>query len=304
MIRRIFRSIFFVSLLSMLLAAAAMAFMFYQTYTDKLMDTLRTQTTVIGNMVNDTGVTYLRQLDDDAYRLNLIDENGNVLYDSLQDPETMTNHSSRPEIMDAREKGWGTSVRFSRTLDEQTLYTAMKLDNGSFIRTSVTVTSFYGCMIQLVIPFALMIACISGLCFFLSRRLSHEIVQPVLDINLDAPMKSETYPQILPLLERIEAGNREISRQMEALKQKSEELEAVARNMDEGLLILAADCSILSCNEAAQKIFGIEKNGGWQIKDSSLLAEAVNTAAGTGRSVFEMESGRRRYVIETACIHH
>ena len=61
-------------------------------------------------------------------------------------------------------------------------------------------------------------------------------------------MKSKTYPMIQPLLERIEAGNQEISRQMEALKQKSEELEAVVRNMDVGLLILSADCSILSCN--------------------------------------------------------
>lgn len=301
MTKRIFRSILFVSLLSVFLVVLGISVIFYRSYTNRLMDTLKVQTEVIANMVNDTGDQYLRQLDDDAYRLNLIDAKGKVLYDSSQDPDSMPNHYDRPELEAARQNGRGTAVRYSDTLAEQTLYSASLLDNGSFIRTSVTVTSIYGYMIGLIGPFALIVVLIILLCLVLSRKLSQSIVQPILDINLDHPLDSKTYPQIQPLLERIEASNEKIASQMKELRRKSEELEAVAQNMDEGLLILSSNREVLSCNGAARRIF--QMKDGWKVMDLEPLQKALNKASQFGRGVFEMESNGRWYVIEAASIH-
>lgn len=47
-----------------------------------------------------------------ANRITLVDSAGKVLYDSEEDPETMENHASRPEFIEARENGSCEMVRY------------------------------------------------------------------------------------------------------------------------------------------------------------------------------------------------
>jgi two-component system phosphate regulon sensor histidine kinase PhoR len=42
----------------------------------------------------------------------------------------MDNHGDRPEIVAAREQGWGHSIRRSATLETDMVYTAVRLDTG------------------------------------------------------------------------------------------------------------------------------------------------------------------------------
>lgn len=77
-------------------------------------------------------------------RVTLIDTAGFVLADSDHDPKTMDNHRDRPEIRDARTKGSGESLRFSRTLNTDFLYVAKRLvDTGTvgYIRFSMPMTA-------------------------------------------------------------------------------------------------------------------------------------------------------------------
>jgi len=52
----------------------------------------------------------------------VIAADGGVLADSERDAQTMENHSTRPEIQDARERGWGRAIRHSDTLGARMLY--------------------------------------------------------------------------------------------------------------------------------------------------------------------------------------
>src|SRR5690242_6336595 len=49
-------------------------------------------------------------------RITIIDPRGTVLADSQHDPETMENHSGRPEIAGARQGRISTAIRHSATL--------------------------------------------------------------------------------------------------------------------------------------------------------------------------------------------
>ena len=60
-------------------------------------------------------------------RVTLIDANGVVTAESNRDPEGMENHRNRPEIIQARNSGWGSAVRHSATLDRDMLYVAHKI---------------------------------------------------------------------------------------------------------------------------------------------------------------------------------
>lgn len=59
-------------------------------------------------------------------RVTVIDTSGRVLEDSAHDPESMENHSNRPEIQQAFATGEGGSVRHSKTLDRDLVYSAVR----------------------------------------------------------------------------------------------------------------------------------------------------------------------------------
>jgi signal transduction histidine kinase len=64
-------------------------------------------------------------------RVTFIAQNGKVLAESYKDKTTMDNHKFRPEIMQARRKNFGSSIRKSATLNKDLLYVAKryKMDN-------------------------------------------------------------------------------------------------------------------------------------------------------------------------------
>lgn len=71
-------------------------------------------------------------------RYTLIAQDGAVLFDSAADEGIMENHGERPEVLKAEAEGAGAVVRYSETLKTDTVYAAVKLQDGSVIRLSET----------------------------------------------------------------------------------------------------------------------------------------------------------------------
>lgn len=66
-------------------------------------------------------------------RVTLVDAAGRVSADSEKDAAALENHLNRPEIQEARLKGKGRSVRFSRSLGVEMLYVAVPIRSGPTI---------------------------------------------------------------------------------------------------------------------------------------------------------------------------
>ena len=60
-------------------------------------------------------------------RITIIALDGTVLGDSNEDPSTMENHATRPEVKDALSSGLGESTRYSITLGKQMMYVAVPI---------------------------------------------------------------------------------------------------------------------------------------------------------------------------------
>lgn len=69
-------------------------------------------------------------------RVTVIDAHGLVLADSEHDPESMENHSDRPEVIAAFSTGRGTSVRHSHTLNRDLVYLAVRTQPGAALQPS------------------------------------------------------------------------------------------------------------------------------------------------------------------------
>ncbi len=115
-------------------------------------------------------------------RITIIDRKGEVLAESDFVKEDMDNHANRPEIQEARERGWGSSIRFSDTLKKSLLYVAKKsvLDGDEvYIRAAVDIETikrnFYSLWLKILAIFGLFILFALLASYLLSKRIRGEI---------------------------------------------------------------------------------------------------------------------------------
>jgi len=231
----------------------------YGKFYDNMKADVKNNAAYIAAAVNMLGTDYLHEINksDDTSRITLISSDGTVLYDNMEDISAMDNHLNRPEVLSALKKGIGEAVRLSDTMDKQTFYYAVKLDNGTIIRLSKTMSSVYYEVGSLV-PYMLVIAVVVfTLAMLIAKRQTKKIVVPINGLDLENPLSNDIYDELSPLLVRIEKQNKQIERQMRELKEKQEEFFAITKNMSEGLIILDNNAHILSINRSALEMLGI-----------------------------------------------
>lgn len=121
----------------------------------------------------------------------------------------MENHRSRPEVMDALEYGASAQVRHSTTLEEESYYYAVLLDDGTVLRLSASTKSVYALYISYLPVLAVILAVMFALITFFAHRMTDKIVQPINNLDLIKPEGSCPYEELKPLLSRIKRQNEE-----------------------------------------------------------------------------------------------
>jgi two-component system, OmpR family, phosphate regulon sensor histidine kinase PhoR len=205
-------------------------------------------------------------------RVTIIDSNGRVLDDSQHDPETMENHSSRPEIRQAFASGEGQSVRHSVTLGRDLVYRAVRYDQPgaspvvirmalplaqveqsvSELRRRIYVASLVvlllGGMFSLVY-FRLFAARIERLKDF-SRRVAEGDFRPLPD---DGPRD-----EIADLSEALNETAAWMDRTIRSLSGERTRSSAILRSMVEGVAVIDAQERIVFCNRAFSEIWNLD----------------------------------------------
>lgn len=67
---------------------------------------------------------------DGNLRVTFINSDGYAVVDNLVEVTDMENHNERPEVVEARRNGYGSDIRKSETLQKNSFYYAVELDNG------------------------------------------------------------------------------------------------------------------------------------------------------------------------------
>jgi signal transduction histidine kinase len=112
-------------------------------------------------------------------RITIIDKDGFIIAESHYDKNKMENHIARPEVKEAKIKGWGEAIRYSHTLKKSLLYIAKKSDNKNFIRVAVALDTIQKNFLQMWIKFlaifALFIVIVLAISFYMSKKMDKEI---------------------------------------------------------------------------------------------------------------------------------
>lgn len=306
MTKRIFRATLLVGvavlIASLTLVMGALYSYFGRVQESQLRDEL--SLAVVG--VEQNGADYLKQLRSDQYRITWLRADGAVLYDTQADAESMENHAQRQEVQQALATGEGESNRYSDTLLQKTVYYAKRLPDGTVLRLSAIRVTTGVLVLNMLQPILLVLAAALILSGVLASRLARRITEPLNRLDLEHPLENDTYEELAPLLRRMEHQRRQIDRQMDELRRRSEEFEQITGSMNEGLVLLDEAGVILSINPAARRLLDAAENCVGQdlltVDRDMALSDALRQAAEQGHSEFRGQRNGREYQFDVTRI--
>lgn len=255
MFKKIFRTTLLIVTVVLLLSLSIITGVLYNRFEEVQKEQLISEMTLAAQGVETTGMDYLTSLSPKDFRLTWIAADGEVLYDTQVEESTMENHSEREEIISALESGVGESSRYSDTLTEKTLYYALRLSNGTILRISNSLDTVFALWLKVLRPMVLIFIVAIIISAIFAKQMAKRIIDPLNNLDLDNPLENESYEEIAPLLTRINKQQKKISSQVATLNQKAAEFEQTIRHMNEGLVLLDKNASVLSINPAACTIF-------------------------------------------------
>ncbi len=202
-------------------------------------------------------------------RITVIDSQGKVLADSVEEPRTMENHRNRPEIVEALNGLTGRSARFSSTMSLEALYVAIPITIdervSGVLRTSMFVRDvrFPPGLTAHMVDIGLVL---SALALVAALLLSRSISRPIKELTAASKkLASGDYEtrvflkrndEFRVLADTFNGMSREIKSTFEELGRQKTELKSIIDSLREGLIVVNRKGAIIYHNESLKGILG------------------------------------------------
>lgn len=253
--KKIFINMCLLALATVLLSIGLTAFVMYDSHSAAMKQNLRNEADFLAAGIKNGGEQYLSVIPADVgARITLVDTDGKVLFDNRASVGEMDNHLSRPEIVQAIELGRSETFRRSETIGQQTYYIAVRLDSEKILRVSATTKSVWAAVGEGVPEIFIIAAAVLVIAMVTAKHLTQAVIKPINELDLENPEENTAYDELSPLLVRISKQNKKIEGQMNELRTKQQQFEAITDNMSEGLAVLDSHGRILSVNNSALRL--------------------------------------------------
>jgi two-component system phosphate regulon sensor histidine kinase PhoR len=276
----LFKRILFPYLILVLLLIISLEFylssVIKDNYISKLRESLTIQAYLIAEQIPSSFTINLddfcrRYKEKTGARVTIVDGSGLVLGDSDEPSEKMENHSNRPEIKDAAVEGFGSSIRFSRTVHKDLLYLAIEINKGPnqrFLRLSVPLHDINASMnrvrMRIIIASLISLFMIILIGLIQGKRITKAIeeittfTKEVASGNLRKRLLLRGKDEFGELAGNVSDMAQELSRRLKQSEEGKLKMEAILRNMSDGLMLTDTKGRILLTNSTAKNFFGIE----------------------------------------------
>lgn len=270
--KKILISILSTIIISLLIVGSLFMVIFNYQYIENSKHDLMMNNKILIENINSNKELNKEKLIDNVYknskiRITYMENDGQVIFDSLKDPKEMSSHKDRKEIIEANEKGDGSSIRFSDTIGKNMVYYATKMDNGDIVRSAIEMDNvsilkspfekYYFGAVLLVIFMAIIF----------SSKLSHIIVKPIKELQfvtsriakgeLNRRVKISSNDEIGKLGDTFNDMADKLQSTLQDLTDKQNRLEAILKSMDSGVVAVDKNHKIIMMNPYANEIFGI-----------------------------------------------
>lgn len=206
-----------IAVLAILATTISIIVAYYSLFQKQVKDDLK----VSAKLLKDTHYFELIQVDEsqidlstgkDELRVTWIGPDGTVLYDNDASVTELENHADRPEILEAYEKGEGESVRRSDTMNQNTFYYAVLLDNGTVLRVSVDAVSIWSVFLTTAPIILIIVLAIIIFCIALSHMLTKQLIRPIetMAANIEDTSIEPAYRELVPFANMIRQQHTDI----------------------------------------------------------------------------------------------
>ena len=204
-------------------------------------------------------------------RVTLISKDGAVLADSWQDPVTLQDQSTRPEVRDALATGLGRSTRHGVAADREMLYTAVPIaldgETVGVARVALPTAEITSNVRSIVGTGALSVAVIAllsaGLAYVLAGRTSRSVrsvtygARRLTQGDLDHRVEALSHDETEELAEAFNAMASTLRASIGDLSEERDLLSAVLNTMVDGVVVLDGERRAVLVNSAAEELLSL-----------------------------------------------
>jgi two-component system, OmpR family, phosphate regulon sensor histidine kinase PhoR len=246
-------------------------------------------------------------------RVTLIRPDGVVIGDSHfngEDLAQLQNHSTRAEVVLARERGIGSSRRRSASAGDDEIYLAIRHPLGT-VRVSVGTAKFReivnGARDDVLIAGLLALAGALLVAFLFSRAVSQPIIElrdvaaAIAGGDLERRPALSAPGEVGDLAAALQRMTEQLSSRLSALQAEDALLSAVIDSLDEGIVAVNARASVVRLNESARRLLDLNAAVPFStdlLPQDRLVRDAVRGAmAGVAAGPLEIGVGNRTLVV-------
>lgn len=205
--KRINTQLTFFTIFIITVVVSVISILFYDILKKQVFEDLRINACLLKE-IDETQLVNFKDL-----RITKIDSDGIVLFDNNADIGEMDNHAYRPEIEQAKEKGFGQCVRRSDTLNRNTFYYAINLDDGKILRVAHDAASIFG-IINNIIPIIILVFLVILLIIIICAKfITSRLIQPIINLTNytnDIGCSQPIYTELLPFINTIRMQHEDI----------------------------------------------------------------------------------------------
>ena len=236
--------------------------------------------TVLADINDPTGYTKIDALtkttgSEIQARVTIIKTDGTVLGDSWEDPATLENHLTRPEVQQALTSGVGEITRFSTTTGEKMMYIALPIKNQSVTlgvaRVALPLTQVNQSVNSSIalISWAIVIAALLVILatFFITRMLTRPIRQAtraairIAGGDLDTQITVSSRDELGSLGRAFNLMSSHLKETMTIVSSEKNKLTTVLSTITDGVIMTDARSRIMLANQAAETLFSFNAAG-------------------------------------------
>jgi len=206
-------------------------------------------------------------------RVTFIAADGHVVGDSTQtegELRTLENHLTRPEVVAAREHGFGISHRYSGTISTDMVYVAVRATHPvvNYVRLSLPLTDVDAQLAAIVratlgalaasIPLALLVSWLFSAS--LSRRVTAiaRVAERYSSGDLTRPIYDHGSDELGTVARALDDSVQQLGGRIEELSRDRARMEAILSGMVEGVLVVDRQGRLQLVNRAAQQMLRVE----------------------------------------------
>lgn len=206
-------------------------------------------------------------------RITIIAPDGKVLGDSLENPATMENHATRPEVIDALATGFGESTRFSTTVNEQMMYVAVTVTSNDEIlgitRVALPLTAVNASVNQVTRVIILATGIITMLAALATWLITKRITQPIRELTrASMQIANGNFGQKIAIKTKDEAGQLarafnemsfNLKTTIDSMSMEKNRLSSILTNMADGVIMTDTSGNIVLANRAASSLLNFRE---------------------------------------------